>query len=285
MSNRVQKRKRMNRNSKRTQISKIEYAAVIASTAQKLTGTKTVTPTAKQVGEAQKQAQAAILKAGVGVRGGTGKVDKLFNKARSELSGISGMGDDECGGLWDAIKDVIIKAAPIAPFAAPALGLIGPTAAIIIKNRNKGKGAATPASSASPASPAAPSPTTSPPDQSNATSSSDLQQVSSGIYGEDIAAAYRDAEDSLIFGEGGGAAELRAAHRRVVYMPPSSSGDATITPLAYRVSLMKRATKLAGSGPLTTRHIYVAQKSLDHDLESVGVSMFDPMGRPGRVTR
>src|SRR5579872_5707951 len=158
----------------RTQISKPEYALVTVAVAQKLTGSRSATPTAKQLAEAQKQVKAAVLKAGLGVKGGTTKVDKLFDKARSELSGISGMSGIECGGLWDDIKALVIKAAPAMPFVGPAAGLLAASAPLMLAKGGKKSppgapptatpAGAPPAASASPSTSASTSTSTSSPD-------------------------------------------------------------------------------------------------------------------------
>jgi hypothetical protein len=294
----------------RTQITKPEYALLTVAVAQKLTGSKTATPTAKQLAEAQKQAQAAVLKAGLGVKGGTGKIDKLFNQARNQLSGITGMGAEECGGLWEDIKNAIVKAAPAMPFIAPAAGLVAATAPIIMaKNAKRGGqgGQAAPkappadasnnapsssqSASASPASPAPASPA--PASASAETDPSTAVVVGARwplLEGEDIASVYRDAEDALIFGEGGGDSELGAANRMSTpyYFPPTTAGDedpSVISPLAYRVAVMQRAGKLAKGRKPSTKHMYDAQKSVDHDLAGGGISVQIPGAKPGRVTR
>jgi hypothetical protein len=286
----------------RTQITKPEYAALTYVTAQKLTGSTTATPTAKQVAEAQKQAQAAILKAGVGVQGGTAKVDKLFNKARAELSGISGMGDAECAGLWEIIKDAIVKAAPAMPFIGPAAGLAMATAPIIVAKNAKKAQKPTPAAAPTDAASSAPA--------ASASTSADATEPQvvgddvlvyghdgpDGPRGESIRSAYDRAlaqlsgEDEIIFGEGGGSSELGAAGRmkRPYYFPPGATlGDdpSTISPTMYRLAVIQRATKLAGGGKPQTKHMFFAQKSVDKDLASGGISVSNPGGRPGRVTR
>ena len=287
----------------RTQISKPEYALITVAVAQKLTGSQTATPTAKQLAQAQKQTQAAVLKAGVGVKGGTAKMDNLFNKARNELSGICGMGSDECGGLWDDLKAAVVKSAPAMPFIGPAAGLLMATAPIIASQNRKKRGQPTQAPADSQASQSAqaspdgqasrPAQAALPP-QPAQSSQDDLEpsaQVVSGdddlIFGESISTSYRDAEDALIFGEGGGSSELGAAMRRSGRSSRSFSGsDSTsMSPTAYRLAVLQRATKLSGGAKPKTKHMYVAQKSVDRDLSLGGISVRIPGAAPGRVTR
>jgi hypothetical protein len=277
----------------RTQISKPEYALITVAVAQKLTGSKTATPTAKQLAEAQKQTQAAVLRAGVGVKGGTAKIDKLFNKARNELSGISGMGDEECAGIWDTIKSGVSKIAPAIPFIGPAAGLVAPTAAIVMAQNAKK------AQKAQKAAPPPPPPQASASPQASADSDDVVNTQVVGyddlIYGESMTAAYDRAlarlsgDDELIYGEGGGSSELGAARRRKTpyYFPPFASGAdvAAISPTAYRVAVLQRAKKLARGGRPSTKAMYIAQKTVDKDLTSGGISVRIPGAAPGRVTR
>lgn len=264
----------------KTQISKPEYALLTVAVAQKLTGSNTATPTARQLAEAQKQSQAAILKAGVGVKGGTGKIDRLFDHARSELSGISGMGDEECAGIWDAIKSAIVRSAPVMPFLGPATALVIPTAALIsAKNQKK--------------APAAPKPAPAP----TADASDETDPVNTQVVGESITRTYDRAlsrlsgDDALIYGEGGGVSELGASRRmrgrsrfsRSVSGQENNLSD--ISPSAYRVAVIQRAQKLAGGGKPATKHVYLAQKSVDRDLSSGGINVRVPGAKPGRVTR
>jgi len=270
--------------SSRTQISKPEYALLTVAVAQELNGSNTATPTAKQLAEAQKQSRAAILKAGVGVKGGTGKIDKLFDHARSELSGISGMGDDECGNFWDVIKSSIVRSAPVMPFLGPATALVIPTAALIAaKNQKKASAAQKPAPAPGPAD--------------DETDPVNTQVVGDDelMYGESITSTYDRAlarlsgDDVLVYGEGGGASELGAAGRMTGRSRSSrslSGADASdISPAAYRVAVIQRAQKLAGGGKPATKHVYLAQKSVDRDLSSGGINVRVPGAKPGRVTR
>lgn len=292
----------------RTQISKPEYALLTVAVAQRLTGSSTATPTARQLAEAQKQAQAAILKAGVGVRGGTTKIDHLFNKARNQLSGITGMGDDECGSLWDSIKDAIVKSAPIMPFLGPATGLVPPTAAIIMSQRAKAGKKAPP--KAAPAPAAAPAETSASTDDNSQLVSAGDDLTDTLIYGEDLtdtliygnssagesitstydrAIARLSGDDELIYGEGGGATEAAAAQRRSnrpYYFPPTmASGASDISPKAYRLAVLQRAAKISGGRRPSTKAMFVAQKTVDRDLASGGMNVRVPGAHPGRVTR
>lgn len=264
----------------RTQISKPEYALITVAVAQKLTGSRTATPTARQLAEAQRQTQAAVLKAGVGVKGGTGKIDKLFAKARNELSGICGMGSDECGGFWDAIKDAVVKAAPAMPFVGPAAGLIAATAPLAMASKKKKSGG-----QGAPA--AAPSQDAQPP---SGNPDSDLMPVNAqSVSGEPIADVYRDAEDALIFGEGGGSSELGAAMRRSGRrrLPSFTQGNeaSSMSPTTYRLAVIQRASRLSGGAKPSTRHMYDAQRSVDRDLALGGLQVRIPGAAPGRVTR
>lgn len=259
----------------KSQISPKEYALLNVVVAQKLAGPGK-TPTAKHVAEAQKQSREAVLKKGVGVKGGTGKVDFLMDRARNELSGISGMGAEECAGLWDKIKSIVSSVTPAVPFVGPSYGLAVPIAKTIATQQAK-KAAMKTANAA----------------VATATDNEqelDLQAGVAGVAGESFDHAYSSAEKDLD-GSGMGGSEANAMSRtngrrkRRHKMAAVMGLPLGIDPLTYRAAIHQRAQKISNGGSPTTKHIFVAQKAVDNELKMAGIKMKIPGAQPGRVTR
>ena len=61
--------------------------------------------------------------------------------------------------------------------------------------------------------------------------------------------------------------------------------EAHIPHSAYRATIVRQATKLAGGGRPTTKHFYLAKKAVDQVMDDAGVSLYLPGARPGRITQ
>lgn len=281
----------------RDQISKKEYARLVSNVAQRQAGVGEA-PSAKLHRQAEKDSQDAMVRRGVSVKGGTTSVERLHDKVRERLSGVTGMGGDEVGSFWSSFKDSLSTAAksPIIPFLGPAAGLTAATAAVV-STRPPKRSAPTAAPAAAPSAPS---------------SQSDDERVSSlggsGRWGQSVSSAYESAlarlsgdddveyifgdsgdlndEDAIIYGEGGGSSELGASRRRTGGDRRwSSFAGSSLTPDVYRAGVMQRAIRLAGGGQPTTKNLFDAQTQVDMALARAGAKVRIPGAQPGRVTR
>jgi len=61
--------------------------------------------------------------------------------------------------------------------------------------------------------------------------------------------------------------------------------EAQIPNTSYRATIVKRASKLAGGKSPTTKHFWIAKKTVDKVMDDAGISLYLPGSRPGRVMR
>lgn len=259
----------------KNQISPAEYALLNVAVAQKLAGPGK-TPTARQVGEAVKQSKDAVLRRGVGVRGGTTQVDSLMNRVRNELSGISGMGDDECGGLWDKIKSIVVKTSPAVPFVGPTYGLAVPIVKSIAAQQAKQAQRVASQAALETANKAVLTAT----DNEHELALDDEHPSSSA--GESITHAYDMAEKELDMMGGDAPPSMRRRRRRHRAGTVQMLG---VPPEVFQISVIQRANKLARGRKPSTKDIFVAHQSVKKDMERAGARISIPHARPGRVTR
>lgn len=268
----------------RNQISRREYALLVAAVAQRFAG-KGRTPSAGQHREAEKESKAAMSRRGVAVVGGTRRVDHLHERVRQQLSGVSGMGGGEVGSFWSRFKDAVSSTArtaqPVLPFVNPTVSLAVPiTKAVLAQQAKRDRTRAEQET-----------------DESGSfigeawgqsISSTYDKAVASLSRGDDVG-SFMNGDEALIFAEGGGSSELGAMRRRTPYYFPTfatgANGEPILTPDMYRAGVMQRALKLSGGRTPSTKNLFDAQTQVDLALQRSGSKVRIPGARPGRVTR